>query len=130
MSHCVVIHCCFALAMLSCSTSPGEKRFSALNGNPQIKRKLPAGAFFQTGLICSYSWWDEVRGEIYLKVGGCARVGVGALECVTMCTYFHISACIQCMWLMYFSMQFMWISENHRTANQTELRSSRRVETK
>lgn len=60
MSHSVVIHCCFALAMLSlmrvgdggeggagCRTSPSEKRFSAQNGNPQIKGKLPAGAFFR-----------------------------------------------------------------------------------
>lgn len=57
MSHSVVRQCCFALAVLSlmrvgdgsggCSTSPGEKRFSAQDGNPQIKGKLPAGAFFR-----------------------------------------------------------------------------------
>lgn len=59
MSHGVVVHCCFAFAMLSlkrwgrvvsgggvCCTSPGENRFSAQNGNPQIKGKLPAETFF------------------------------------------------------------------------------------
>lgn len=63
MSHSGVMRCYFAFCHAKfhadwgggsgggggefCCTSASEKRFAAQNGNPQIKRKLPAGAFFR-----------------------------------------------------------------------------------